>query len=162
MEQSVSVLFICVHNGARSQMAAAYLQALGGAAFRAESAGLAPTGLPPLLAAVMAEDGLDLSAKCTRSVFDLLRAGRQFDYAITVCREAETYCPVFPERTRRVFLPFPDPAAASGSEASRLARTREIRESIKARVRDFVAWVTAGCTGRFGAMGLAGLTLCLQ
>lgn len=129
------VLFICVHNSARSQMAEAYLQQMAGDGVTVESAGLDPTVINPLVVAVMAEEGLDLSEKKTRKVFDLFRDGKLYDAVITVCEESlEGQCPVFPGVTRRLHLPFPDPAAVTGTEAERLEAVRGIRDAIKARM----------------------------
>ena len=129
------VLFICVHNSARSQMAEAYLRQFCGGAAEVESAGLAPTAINPLVVTVMAEEGIDLSAKGTQKVFDLYRDGRLFDYVVTVCEESmEEQCPVFPGVTHRLHLPFPDPANVAGTEAEKLAKAREVRDRIKERM----------------------------
>ncbi len=73
-----TVLFVCIHNSARSQMAEAYLKALGGSDFQVESAGFEPTTINPLVVEVMREEGFDLGAKGTQSVFDLFKQGRVF------------------------------------------------------------------------------------
>ncbi|SKA89499.1 protein tyrosine phosphatase [Paucidesulfovibrio gracilis DSM 16080] len=133
----VRVLFICNHNSARSQMAEALLQRFGGEEFEVESAGLEPTQINPLVVEVMQEEGIDLSEKRTQSVFDLFRAGRLYDYVITVCDdEQEKKCPVFPGVANRWHWPFPDPAKVTGSHEEKLAQVRAIRESIKERVRN--------------------------
>ena len=139
------VLFICVHNSARSQMAEAYLQRFCGEAAVVESAGLDPTALNPLVVAVMAEEGIDLSAKRTRRVFDLYRDGRLFDYVVTVCEEAiEEQCPVFPGVTRRLHLPFPDPAGLVGTDEERLEKVRDIRDRIRERMADLAEEILSG------------------
>lgn len=126
------VLFICVHNSARSQMAEAYLRQMAGEGLTVESAGLDPTVVNPLVVAVMAEEGIDLSGKKTQKVFDLFRDGRLFDAVVTVCEESlEGQCPVFPGVTHRLHLPFPDPAAVTGTDEERLAQVRRIRDAIK-------------------------------
>lgn len=126
------VLFICVHNSARSQMAEAYLRQMAGEGVTVESAGLDPTVVNPLVVAVMAEEGIDLSGKKTQKVFDLFRDGRLFDAVVTVCEESiEGQCPVFPGVTHRLHLPFPDPAAVTGTDEERLGQVRRIRDAIK-------------------------------
>ncbi len=70
------VLFICVHNSARSQMAEAYLRRFGGTEFEVESAGLEPGKLNPYVVRALAEDGFDISGKKTQGVFDLYKAGQ--------------------------------------------------------------------------------------
>lgn len=129
------VLFICVHNSARSQIAEAYLQQFCGDAAEVTSAGLAPTGINPLVVAVMAEEGLDLSGKMTRKVFDLYKEGRLYDYVVTVCEESlEEQCPVFAGVTHRLHLPFPDPAGVVGTDEEKLAKVRVIRDRIRERM----------------------------
>jgi len=137
-----SVLFICVHNSARSQMAEAYLKHLGGGEFSVESAGFEPGPINPLVVQVMAEEGMDLSASRSQKVFDLFRDGRVFDYVITVCEEAQgAKCPVFPGMTHRLHLSFEDPSEVTGSPGEQLDKVRAIRDSIRAVVKEFVAWV---------------------
>jgi arsenate reductase (thioredoxin) len=130
------ILFICTHNSARSQMAEAYLRQMAGDSVEVYSAGFDPGPIQPLAVEVMAEDGLDISGARARSVFDLYRQGRLFDYVITVCQNArETECPVFPGVTQRLHWPFPNPADAQGAHQEKLAAVRDIRDSIKSRVR---------------------------
>ncbi len=133
------VLFVCIHNSARSQMAEAYLNHLGGDRFEAESAGLEPGRLNPLVVEVMKEDGIDISASRTKDVLDFLKAGKHYSYVITVCDEtAAERCPVFPGPGKRLHWSFPDPSAFGGPHDERLARTREIRDLIKRRIEMFV------------------------
>ena len=145
------VLFICVHNSARSQMAEAYLRQFGGDAFHVESAGFEPTEINPLVVEIMAEDGIDLSGKKTQSVFELFQNGRTFKYVITVCDESEGgKCPLFPGMTHRLHLPFPDPAALTGSHEEKLTKLRGIRDAIKEKMREFEAWEKSNHTKRLG------------
>ncbi|MHC1791290.1 arsenate reductase ArsC [Solidesulfovibrio sp.] len=145
------VLFICVHNSARSQMAEAYLRQLSGPGVTVESAGMTPTVINPLVVAVMAEEGIDLSGKKTRKVFDLFKEGRLFDYVVTVCEESlEGQCPVFPGVTHRLHLPFPDPAAVTGTEAERLETVRAIRDAIKLRMVELAKELGSGTSRPLG------------
>src|SRR5207248_6468618 len=82
------VVFICVHNSARSQMAEAWLNTICGEYFEAQSAGLEPGSLHPLAVKVMAEAGIDISKKKTQAVFDVFVSGQLFAYVITVRDEA--------------------------------------------------------------------------
>jgi arsenate reductase len=137
---TASVLFVCVHNSARSQMAEEYLRRAGGERFHVESAGLEPGQLNPRVVAVLAEDGIDIAGKETRDVHDVYLAGTEFDYVITVCsREAEERCPVFPGPAVRLNWPFPDPSAFRGTEEEILEQTRQVRDEIKRQVDEFVA-----------------------
>lgn len=133
------ILFVCVHNSARSQLAEEYLRRHGGEYFQVESAGLQPGTLNPHVVQVLAEDGIDISTKTTRGVIDLYRQGRTFDWVITVCsREAEENCPIFPGPVRRLSWPFEDPAAFTGSPEDVLGRVRSLARTIEARVKEFV------------------------
>jgi arsenate reductase len=132
------VLFICVHNSARSQMAEAYLRMYGGPEFEVESAGLEPGKLNPFVVRALSEDGIDISGKTTQGVFELYKAGRRYDYVITVCsREAADRCPIFPGITQRLHWPFPDPAAFTGTDEEIMARVREVRDEIREKVTEF-------------------------
>ena len=106
------VLFLCVHNSARSQIAEAYLKKLGGGSFEVESAGLVPGVLNPYVVRALREDGIDIAGKATQDVHVLHRLGRRYDYVITVCSpEAAEQCPVFPGAVYRMHWSLDDPAA---------------------------------------------------
>ncbi len=133
------ILAICVHNGGRSQMVEEYLRSFGGDLFDVESAGLEPGEIDPVVAALLKEDGIDISTKKTRSVFDLHRTGARFDYVIAVCSpDAYECCPVFPAEKKRLAWPFADPKEIPGSFEQRLELVRPIRDGIRDRVQAFV------------------------
>ncbi len=139
------VLFICVHNSARSQIAEAYLKQLGGEDFEVESAGFEPTEINPLVIEVMREEGVDLSGKGTQSVFELFKQGRTFTHVVTVCDEsADQNCPVFPGMTSRLHLPFLDPAKVEGTREEKLHQVRTIRDRIKNAVKELIDWLRSG------------------
>ncbi len=139
MEEREKILFICVHNSARSQMAEGYARKFAGDRFDVESAGLEPGGINPLVVEVMKEEGFDLSQKETQSVFNLYKSGKTYKYIITVCdRSVEEQCPVFPGVAERHNWPFPDPAAAEGSREEQLQQVRHIRDMIKVKVMEFL------------------------
>jgi arsenate reductase (thioredoxin) len=132
------VLFICVHNSFRSQMAEAWLNQICGHGFEAQSGGLEPGVVAPLAVEAMHEVGIDMSGKRTRKVFDIWKSGTAFAYVITVCSEAERKgraCPIFPGVTVTLSWPFPDPSRFEGSEAAQREQTRLVRDAIKARSR---------------------------
>jgi arsenate reductase (thioredoxin) len=133
------VLFVCIHNSARSQMAEAYLNHLGGERFDAESAGIEPGTLNPLAVEAMKEDGIDISANKTKDVFEFLKAGKRYSYVVTVCDEtAAERCPVFPGPGKRLHWSFPDPSRLQGSREEKLMQARQIRDQIKRRIETFV------------------------
>jgi len=128
----IRVLFICIHNSARSQMAEAYLNKLGAGHFFAESAGLEAGKLNPLAIQVMQEDGLDISGNETKSVDVFYHEGRKYDYVITVCDEANAArCPVFPGVHKKMNWSFDDPSAFEGTYEQKLQKTREVRDKIR-------------------------------
>ena len=132
------VLFICVHNSARSQMAEAFLRARAGDRFEVYSAGLQPKGIHPLTRAVMREKGLDLEDQSSKSLKEYL--GRvHFSYLITVCDRAREECPaVFPGVNRHIHMPFDDPTATEGTAEEKLEIFREVRDRIEAWIRDWI------------------------
>lgn len=136
------VLFICTHNSARSQMAEAYLRKFGSDRFEVESGGFEPTVINPLAVEVMKEEGVDISANKTSSVFELYKEGRLYDYVITVCHDSESLCPIFPGITRRLHWAFEDPASFTGSKRIQLAKTREVRDQIKQTIQDWLEKMT--------------------
>jgi len=140
MREKDRVLFVCVHNSARSQMAEEFLRRAAGGEFEVESAGLEPGELNPYVVRVLAEEGIDISNKATRDVFDVYRSGKTFSYVVTVCsREAEEKCPIFPGPAVRINWPFTDPSTFSGTDEEIIRRTREVRDEITAKIDEFVA-----------------------
>jgi len=137
------VLFLCVHNSARSQMAEAFLKLFAGVGVEVKSAGLEPGKLNPYVVRALREEGIDISSHGTQSVFDLHRAGETFDYVVTVCSpEAAERCPVFPGGAVKLHWPFADPSTFTGSDEQILEQVREVRDAIRDRVRLFADQVT--------------------
>lgn len=129
------VLFVCIHNSARSQMAGALLKKMAGDRFEVESAGLEPGRLNPLAVEVMKEMGIDISRNRTTKVDDLLQQGRTYDYVITVCDESSAEaCPFFPGKTSRLHWSFADPSGFPGTEAEKLEKTRQVRDAIQEKL----------------------------
>ena len=129
MTAKPSVLFVCVHNAGRSQMAAAYLRTLGAGRIEVRSAGSAPAGsVNPAAVEAMAEDGIDMSAELPKVL--TTEAVKESDVVITMgCGDA---CPFFPGK-RYEDWQLDDPAG-QGVEA-----VRAIRDDIKARINDLIA-----------------------
>lgn len=132
------VLFVCVHNSARSQMAEAFLKQMAEDRFEVESAGLEPGKLNPLAIEAMKEVGIDISQNKTKSVFDFYKQGKRYDYVITVCDESQAgKCPVFPGAAERMHWGFDDPAGFQGTWEEKLEKTRQVRDKIKQKIEDF-------------------------
>ena len=115
----VRVLFVCTGNSARSQIAEAVLQRLGGPDFEVYSAGTEPRGVNPYTIRVLADAGIDWSAARSKSVNEFV--GQPFDYVVTVCDRARQSCPVFPGANDPIHWGLEDPAEVDGSDADRLA-----------------------------------------
>jgi arsenate reductase len=121
-------------------MAEAYLNKLASDRFKAESAGLEPGTLNPFVVRVLAEDGIDIAGKETRSVFELFKAGEKYEVVVTVCdKEAAERCPIFPGLSEKLHWPFPDPSRFTGTDEEIMIRTREVRDIIKTAVGEFIA-----------------------
>ena len=133
--EKYKVLFVCVHNSARSQMAEAYLNKFGGERFSAESAGLEAGRLNPIVVEVMKEDGIDISGNKTTEVFDLFKQGKFYSYVVPVCdKEAAEKCPIFPGARHDIQWSFKDPSKFEGSYEEKLSATRVIRDQIKNQI----------------------------
>jgi arsenate reductase len=138
----IKVLFVCVHNSARSQIAEAYLNSIAGYRYEAQSAGLEPGVLNPLVVRAMGEVGLDISGNKTKDVFEFVKKGEIFAYVITVCDAASAErCPIFSGVTKRLHWSFHDPAALSGTEEDKLRGAREIRDAICAEIDEWIKTV---------------------
>jgi arsenate reductase (thioredoxin) len=132
------VLFVCIHNSARSQIAEALLNRMGDGHFEAQSAGIEPGMLNPLAVAVLSEIGIDIAAKKPRSVSELIRAGQKFDYVIMVCDAASAErSPGFPDATM-LHWSLPDPAKFLGNWQERLDQTRQVRSTLEMRIKEFL------------------------
>jgi arsenate reductase len=138
----IKVLFVCVHNSARSQMAEALLKHLGGARFEVESSGIEPGKLNPLAVEAMQEIGIDISDNQTKSVFDFFKQGAPFDYVVTVCDESQSErCPVFPGSAKRLHWGFADPSAFEGTWEEKLRKTKSVRDEISAVLKNWIGTV---------------------
>ena len=134
------VLFVCVHNSARSQMSEAFLKHYAGDRFDVQSAGLEPGELNPLVVEAMAEFGIDISQNKTKSVFDIWKSCELFQYVISVCdEESAEKCPIFPGPTTRLHWSFHDPSRITGTYEQNLQKVRQIRDEIAAKIQDWLA-----------------------
>jgi arsenate reductase (thioredoxin) len=123
-----TVLFVCTHNSARSQMAEGLLRSRYGDRYEAHSAGTERTHVRPLAIEALREIGVDISDHESKTVEDL--GEREFDYVVTVCDSAREACPYVPARREVLHQSFPDPSAATGSEEEQLDVFRQVRDQI--------------------------------
>lgn len=124
------ILFLCVANSARSQMAEGLARKMLGANAIVQSAGSKPSALNPYAVEVLAEIGIDISKHSAKSVDSIDLAN--VDLIITLC--AEEVCPVVPGRVRRLHWPIPDPAGRGTTADEKRAFFRKARDEIKTRL----------------------------
>lgn len=136
MGETKRVLFLCVGNSARSQMAEGLLNHLSQGKWKAESAGIISSYVHPLAIRAMEEIGIDISGQTSKSTDQYLN--EEFDYIITLCDHAAIACPVFPGQGKRISWSFEDPAAAIGAIEERLSVFRRVRDEIKAKIGEFL------------------------
>ena len=133
------ILFVCIHNSARSQMAEAFLNKFSNGKYFAESAGIESGKLNPIVVDVMKEEGIDISANKTKTVDEMLAQKKQFDFVITVCDDASSErCPVFPGNGKKLHWSFPDPSSFKGNEEEKIEFAKIVRDNIKQKVQEFL------------------------
>ena len=135
------VLFMCVANSARSQLAEGLARRLAPPGVEVASAGSEPGTIRPEAVAVLAERGIDASKQASKGVDDVDAA--RVTHVVTLC--AEEVCPIFHGDVERLHWPHPDPAAAEGDEAARLNAFRQVRDAIEVQLRE---WFEAAATLR--------------
>ncbi len=123
-----TVLFLCTHNSARSQMAEGLLRARYGDRYEVFSAGTEATEVRPLAIEVMGELGIDLSDHSSKTLDHV--DDRTFDVVVTVCDDAREACPHLPARELNLHAGFDDPSAATGTRAERRAVFRRVRDAL--------------------------------
>ncbi len=130
------VLFLCTENSCRSQMAEGLINHDLEGAVQAFSAGVRATRVNPRAIQVMAEIGVDISRQHSKAM-DEFRNDR-FDLAITLCDQAQRECPMFLNADRLIHMGFPDPAAATGTEAEIMNEFRKVRDDIRQKIVSFL------------------------
>ena len=133
------VIFVCIHNSARSQMAEEILRQLAGDKFEVDSAGIESGTLNPGVIEVLKEIDADILGKQTKSVDQVISQGKEFDHIITVCDEASAErCPIFPGLGSRLHWDFDDPSSFKNDDEA-LGKTRIIRDQIKAKIESWLS-----------------------
>jgi arsenate reductase len=132
------VLFLCISNSCRSQMAEGLVNHYLKKKWKAASAGTKPAGeVHPLTIKVMNEIGIDISESKPKSPEKFRK--KRFDRVITVCDDAAEECPVWPAGGEVVHIDFPDPADAAGTEEEKLRVFRAVRDDIHRRIFYYLA-----------------------
>jgi arsenate reductase len=129
-------MFVCTGNSARSQMAEGFARHFGQGRIEAYSAGMEPSRLNRFAVAAMQEKGIDISHQRSKAFDEAL--ARRMDVVVTVCGNANERCPVLPSEVKKLHWPLEDPAAAKGTDTEILAKFREIRDQIEARVQEVI------------------------
>lgn len=140
----LKILFVCIHNSARSQMAEGIVNHYYSDEFIAESAGFEAGNLNPIAVKAMADIGIDISENKTKKVFDYFKEGRFYSYVITVCDEANAErCPIFPGVKNTLHWSFPDPSSFSGTDEEKLQKTIEVRDEIRSKIDSWIKDLSA-------------------
>jgi arsenate reductase len=142
---TLKILFLCTGNSCRSQMAEAWARHLKGDLMEPYSAGTDPKGLDPRAVKAMSEAGIDISRYRSKSVLDLPEI--EFDYAITLCDDAQQSCPFFPVKRALIHHGFDDPpmlARNARDEEEAMGHYRRVRDEIRAYVETLPESLNAG------------------
>jgi protein-tyrosine-phosphatase len=139
LDRPIRVLFVCSGNSARSQIAEALLEQIGGSPFAVDSAGTGPKGVNPYTVRILAEAGIDWSGARSKSVMELV--DRSYDYVITVCDRARQACPVFPGTYTTEHWSLPDPSEIEATDEEKLYAFRRTYVDLAQRIRPFVETV---------------------
>ena len=131
LRKPVTVLFLCTHNSARSQMAEAMLRHFGGSRVEAFSAGSEPRPVHPMALRVLANLRIDAGAQRSKHLSEL--EGRKFDYIATVCDRVREICPTFPGDPHLTHWSIPDPVAVTGSEPTQLRAFEDVAQQLLTR-----------------------------
>ena len=140
----MNILFMCVANSARSQLAEGLARKILGDRAEVASAGSHPGKVNPFAIEALGEIGIDIKSHRSKSVDEF--SGQSMDYVVTVCDHARDNCPVFPVVSERLHWSFEDPAAVQGSDPERLDAFRRIRDQIHERVKAFFISLSARTT----------------
>jgi arsenate reductase len=142
----MKILFLCMANSARSQLAEGLAKEIFQGRAQIESAGSSPKKVNPYAIRALSEVGIDIQSHWSKSVSDLKPDFLEgLNYVITLC--AEEVCPVLPSKTaQKLHWPFPDPAGHAGSDEEQMARFREARDRIRARIEEFAAQMKGAST----------------
>lgn len=130
--QKIRVLFLCVGNSCRSQMAQGWAKHIKGNVIEAYSAGVSPGSLNPKAIEVMKEAGVDISGHRSKHVDEL--SGIDFDYVVTLCDKARGQCPVFGPAAKVIHRSFEDPSLVTGTAEEVTAAYRNVRDEIRSLV----------------------------
>lgn len=131
------VMFLCTANSCRSQMAEGLARDLGRGLIEPYSAGLFAAGIHPRAIAVMKEIGIDITGQISKEIDENMLS--KMDTVITLCSNAEEYCPRTPGWIKRIHWPIEDPVGTIGTEETIMNEFRKARDEIKKRIIEFLS-----------------------
>jgi arsenate reductase len=138
--EKTRIMFVCIHNSARSQMCEAFVRHNAGNRFDVHSSGIEAGKLNPLVVQAMAEIGISMEDQYAKPAKEYIDRNEAFDYVVTVCDESSAErCPLFPGKFTRMHWGFPDPSALTGSDEEKLKAIRPIRDAIQKRVTEWLS-----------------------
>lgn len=130
----MKILFMCVANSARSQLAEGLARQLFGSRAQIQSAGSRPSNVNPFAVRSLSEAGIESTGHYAKSADDLSPDFlATLDYVITLC--AEEVCPILVSKAEKLHWPFPDPAGKGGTDKEQLERFREVRDGIATKLK---------------------------
>ena len=138
---SLSVLFVCTHNSARSQMAEGLLRHLSGGHIQVKSAGSQPTTVHPDAVRTMASMGINIHEQQSTGFDDVIN--ESFDVVITVCDRAREVCPAFPGEGQHIHWGFPDPTTVEDKRERQQAFT-DVARRLRSRISHFLIQLSKG------------------
>lgn len=142
----IKVIFLCTANSCRSQMAEGLARELGRGLIEPYSAGLFAAGIHPRAIAVMKEIGIDITGQISKEIDENMLS--KMDTVITLCSNAEEYCPRTPDWIKRIHWPIEDPVGTIGTEETIMNEFRKARDEIKKRIIEFLSEIKG--SGKIG------------
>ena len=134
----INILFVCIHNSARSQMAEALLKRISDkSTCSIESAGIQPGELNQLVVKSMKKIGIDISKNETKSVSSMLKKKKKFDLIIFVCSESQG-CPTIPYEVNKIYWDIKDPSTLVGTNKEKEKEIDSIRDEIEKKVIELI------------------------
>lgn len=134
------IMFVCIHNSARSQMCEAFVRHYAPERFDVHSSGIEAGKLNPLVVKAMKEIGISMEGHYAKPAKEYIDRNEAFDYVVTVCDESSAErCPMFPGKHQRLHWGFPDPSAIQGTDEEKLVGIRPIRDAIHTRVKEWLS-----------------------
>ena len=135
-KRKVEVLFLCVSNSCRSQIAEGWARHLGARVLEPYSAGQKATLVQPNAIRVMKEKGIDIGGQWSKTIDKV--PVHELDCIVTLCAEGAEFCPTVPGPAQRLHWGIDDPVSVKGSDDEVMAAFRKARDEIESRMKEFL------------------------